>query len=144
MHKRQAIRDAFVSAVTGLTTTGNNVFVSRVYPLDTGTLPALVIYTKRESSAPETIGLPRTFVRELTISCEAYVRANTGYDNLLDTISAEVESALYAAGNFDGLIKDAYVVETDVNYQDGADQPLASAEIDITLIYTTVEGSVTV
>jgi len=144
MHKRQAIRDAFAAAVTGLTTTGNRVYVSRVYPLDTASLPALVIYTKREASAPDTIGLPRTFTREITLSCEAYVRGVDGYDDLLDTIAAEVETALYAAGDFGGLIKDAYLLGTDVNYQDGADQPLASADIEITFIYTTVEGSVTV
>lgn len=144
MHKRQAIRDAFVAAVTGLPTTGNNVFASRVYPLDQSSLPALVIYTRRETSNPETITPPRTYIREVTISCEAYVRGVDGYDDEIDTIAAEVENALYAAGNMGGLIKDAYVVQTDVNYNDGSDQPLASADIEVTLIYTTVEGSVTV
>ncbi len=144
MHKRQAIRDAFVSTVTGLLTTGNNVFVSRVYPLDANSLPALLVYTKREASAPDTIGLPRTFTREVTLTCEVYVKAVDGYDDQIDTIAAEVEAALYAAGDFGGLIKDAYLVGTDVNYQDGADQPLASAELEITIIYTTLEGSVTV
>jgi len=38
-HVRQSIRDNVVTAVTGLSTTGSNVFRSRVYPLGTNKLP---------------------------------------------------------------------------------------------------------
>ena len=44
-HARQSIRDNVVTAVTGLSTTGTNVFRSRVYPLGENKLPALCIYT---------------------------------------------------------------------------------------------------
>jgi hypothetical protein len=47
-HVRQSIRDNAVTAVTGLSTTGSNVFRSRVYPLGTNKLPALSIYTDSE------------------------------------------------------------------------------------------------
>ena len=45
-HKRQQIREAVGTRITSLTTTGSNVFQSRVYPLETGNLPALIVYTK--------------------------------------------------------------------------------------------------
>ena len=49
-HVRQSIRDNAVTACTGLSTTGSNVFRSRVYPLGEGKLPALVIYTSARKS----------------------------------------------------------------------------------------------
>lgn len=143
MHKRKEIRDAFVSAVTGLSTTGSSVFVSRVYPLDSDSLPAICVYSKRERSEPITMGVARTYERNLEITAEIYVRGVSGYDDLLDQISAEIENAIYAAGDFNGLIKDIFISQTDVNYQDGAEQPLGSAELEFNIIYTTVEGSVT-
>ena len=45
---RQSIRDNAVTAITGLSTTGSNVFRSRVYPLGTNKLPALCVYTDSE------------------------------------------------------------------------------------------------
>ena len=48
-HIRKSIRDNAVTAVTGLSTTGSNVFRSRVYPLGTNKLPALCVYTNGET-----------------------------------------------------------------------------------------------
>ena len=48
-HVRQSIRDNIVTAVTGLSTTGSNVFRSRVYPLGTNKLPALYVYSNAET-----------------------------------------------------------------------------------------------
>ena len=48
-HVRQSIRDNAVTAVTGLSTTGSNVFRSRVYPLGTNKLSALCVYTNGET-----------------------------------------------------------------------------------------------
>lgn len=144
MHKRQAIRDAVATALTGLTTTGNSVFVSRVYPIDSSSLPGICIFTRREESTPVTISPPRTIERELTISAEVYVKAKSNYDAQIDTICAEIETAIYNAGDLDGLVLDIQVIGVDVNYQDGSDQPLASCDVEIRATYTTVEGSVTV
>jgi len=54
-HVRQSIRDNVVTAVTGLSTTGSNVFRSRVYPLGTNKLPALCVYA--DSEVVNTTGL---------------------------------------------------------------------------------------
>ena len=42
-HIRQQIREKFGTLLTGLTTTGSNVYQSRVYPLENANLPALII-----------------------------------------------------------------------------------------------------
>jgi len=64
-HVRQQIREYFGSTLTGLTTTGSNVYESRVYTLQDNTLPSLVIYTKNETSEPIVIGTNRLMSREL-------------------------------------------------------------------------------
>ena len=51
-HIRQQIREQFATQITGLTTTGSNVHQSRVYNLETGDLPAIIVYTKSEDSEP--------------------------------------------------------------------------------------------
>ena len=54
-HVRQQIRDQIVTALTGLTTTGSNVFRSRIFPLEQTKLPALCIFTKSEATEFDTI-----------------------------------------------------------------------------------------
>lgn len=145
MHIRQFIRDEIADALTGLPTTADRVYKSRVYPLDSSSIPGLCIYTKREDSTPITISRPRTFERELTVTVEIYVKSVTGYDDQIDKICEEIEAALYRASlpdtDFGSVVKDIYVNGVDVNFQDGADQPLASCEMEIRIIYTAQEGS---
>ncbi len=60
-HVRQQIREYFGTNLNNLTTTGTRVHESRVYPLDT--LPALVIYTKSETSEPLVMHTDRVMQR---------------------------------------------------------------------------------
>ena len=73
-HVRQSIRDNVVTAVTGLSTTGSNVFRSRVYPLGTNKLPALCVYT--DSQVVEYNRLDRVRYIDCTVDIviEAYVK----------------------------------------------------------------------
>ena len=89
-HVRQQIREYFGTTLTGLTTTGANVYESRVYTLQEDTLPSLVIYTKSESSEPIVIGTDRVMSRELSVVVEAYCKATSNFDDTIDTISKEV------------------------------------------------------
>ena len=58
-HIRQQIRERAGTVLTGLTTTGSNVFETRIYPLKTQITSALVIYTKNEISEPIVISTNR-------------------------------------------------------------------------------------
>ena len=93
-HVRQQIREKIGTTLTGLTTTGSNVYQSRVYPLENINLPALVIYTKSETSEPIVIGTNRVMSRELSVIVEGYVKATSNFDDTIDTISKEVEAAI--------------------------------------------------
>ena len=71
-HVRQSIRDNVVTVVTGLTTTGTNVFRSRVYPLGENKLPALCVYTAAEEVEYNRLNQPRDVVRTVEAPCQGH------------------------------------------------------------------------
>ena len=90
-HIRQQIRERAGTVLTGLTTTGNNVFETRIYPLSNTNLPALAIYTKNETSEPIVISTNRLMSRELELIVEVYVKQTSNFDDQVDKICKEVE-----------------------------------------------------
>lgn len=123
-HVRQQIREYFGTTLTGLTTTGNNVYESRVYTMQENTLPALVIYTKSETSEPLVIGTDRLMERALSVVVEAYCKAVSNFDDTIDTISKEVEQAIAADTTLGGLAKDTYLESTEIEYTGEGEQPV--------------------
>ena len=123
-HIRQQIREYFGTTLTGLSTTGSNVFESRVYPIENTKLPALVIYTKSETSEPIVIGTDRVMSRELSVVVEGYAKATSDFDDTIDTISKEVEEAIAADRTLDGLAKDCYLESTEIEFNGEGEKPL--------------------
>jgi len=141
-HVRQQIRDDIVTTLTGLTTTGSNVFRSRIFPLEQTNLPALCIYTKSEASEYDTIGLPRSVNRILDVAVEAYVKGVSNYDNTLDTIAVEVEEAIAADVTLGGVAKDAQITAFEADFAGDGEQPVAVGRFTVTVEYRTVENDV--
>ena len=73
-HVRQQIREQVATTVTGLATTGSNVFQSRVYPLSDSNMPALLVYSTSEDSATDIMGPSLVTNRELSVVVEGYVK----------------------------------------------------------------------
>lgn len=114
-HIRTQIRDAAVAALTGLATTGANVFKSRTLALDDGSgggkvqIPGLLIYTKDEDSELAAMGgdsAPLERAVELVIVPVGAQTASEDLDDLLDRIAVEVEVAVAANRKWGGLAKD--------------------------------------
>lgn len=141
-HVRKQIRDDIVTTLTGLTTTGNNVFRTRVYPLESSKLPGLAIYTDSEEIEVQTITAPRTQVRTLTVTVDCYARGVSNFDNVLDTISEEIEEALATDLTRGGLAKDTRVTGFEADFSGDGDQPIANGKISIEVEYVTVENDV--
>lgn len=141
-HVRQQIRDDIVTTLTGLVTTGSNVFRSRIFPLEQTNLPALCIYTKSETSEYDTIGLPRSVNRILDVAVEAYVKGVSNYDNTLDTIAVEVEEAIAADVTLGGVAKDAQITAFEADFAGDGEQPVAVGRFTVTVEYRTVENDV--
>lgn len=143
-HVRKLIRDDIETTLTGLTTTGANVYQTRVYPLAENKLPGLAIFTKTEDTEYATIGPPRTQIRTLVVSVEIYVKAITNFDDSLDAISVEVEQALYTDRTRGGLAKDTRITSFDADFSGDGDQPVARATLDVEIEYATLENNVEV
>ena len=123
-HIRQQIREYFGTNLTGLSTTGSNVYESRVYPIENSKLPALIIYTKSETSEPIVIGTDRVMSRELSVVVEGYAKATSNFDDTIDTISKEVEEAIAADRTLGGLAKDTYLESTQIDFNAEGEKPL--------------------
>jgi len=138
MHVRQSIRDNITTTLTGLPSTGSNVYQTRVYPIAPDKLPGIAVYTRSESSDYLTVTIPRTLVRTLTVSVEAYVQ---GSDNDLDAISASIEEALAVDVTRGGYAKDTRVVSFEADFSGDSDQPVGSAVVQVEIDYVTIEGN---
>ena len=140
-HVRQQIRESIGTTLTGLTTTGSNVFQSRVYPLEDSNLPALLIYTKVEESMPIDIGAARTMERNLTVNIEGYVKANSNFDDTIDTICKEVETAMASDVTVNGLAKDSFLEATEIEYNAEGEKPVGYVTMSFKVDYYVLETS---
>lgn len=140
-HVRQQIREQFATTVTGLSTTGSNVFQSRVYNLESTNLPGLIIYTKEETSQPIVIGSSRTLERILSLNVEAYVKGVSNSDDTIDTIAKEIETAISADTTLSSLAKDCFLESTEINYNGEGEQPIAVMTMTYQIMYITSEVS---
>ena len=137
-HARQQIREAVVQALTGLQTTGSNVYESRVYPHDV--LPSLAVYTVRDEPRQEqTLG--QLVHRELTLVVEARAKPADGgptVDDQLDTICAEVEAALMADQTLGGLVQGTELQETEIELSGELERPVGIARMRWRIVYAIV------
>jgi len=141
-HVRKQIRDAIVTATTGLSITGSNVFRSRIYPIEQTKLPGLCIFTKSEAVEFDTLTMSRSVNRVLDVTIEAYVSATTNYDNTLDQIAVEVEEALAADPTLGSLAKDTQVTAFEADFSGDGEQPVAIGRFTVTVQYRTSETDV--
>jgi hypothetical protein len=93
-HVRLQIRDAIVAAVTGLPTTGANVYTSVVYPLEEATLPGLIVRIGAEQSSAKDMQSPTALRRDCDMSIIACAEDNGDIDAALSAIAAEIEAAI--------------------------------------------------
>ena len=140
MHIRQQIRQSIVSTLTGLTTTGTNVFTSRVYALPQVSLPALCIYTKDESTEYISMTIPRTLQRNLNLSVEIFVAANQNSDNTIDQICTEIEQAISNDVTISGKAKDTMITSVDIDFDGDGEVPVARATMNLLITYINEEG----
>ena len=128
-HIRQQIRERAGTVLNNLTTTGSNVFETRIYPLENTNLPALVIYTKDETSEPIVISTNRLMSRQLELVVEIYVKQTSNFDDEIDKICKEVEVAISADTTLNGLAKDCFLQSTSIEYNTEGEKPLAFASL---------------
>ena len=140
-HVRQQLRERAATTLTGLTTTGSKVYQSRVYPLGAANLPGLLIYTKSEDSEIVTMSGARTLLRNLSLVIEGYVKAVSNYDDTVDTIAKEVETAMGNDVTLNGLAKNSYLESTEIEYDGEGEKPVAVVSLTYSVEYMTKENA---
>lgn len=142
-HVRKQIRDAAKTALTGLTTTGARVYATRPdeQPLQSSELPGLRVFTKDETVEVITTGPLRRRERLLELVVEACVRETSGYDDDVDLIAKEVETALDADVSLGGLCQDIKPVSFSLEVDAAGEQPVAVGRMTFQVRYYTEKGT---
>jgi len=143
-HARTQIRQAVIALLKGNTSAGNNVFEARVYPIDDPKLPALLVYTKLETLGEQSMSRPRTQQRELRLSIEVYVKAQSKIsgrkvDEDTDALALEIEQLIAADVTLGGLVKDIVLDTTETQFSDDGERPVAVAVMNYAILYTVKE-----
>lgn len=127
MHARQQLRDAVVTAVTGLALTGSRVYTARVYPAQDSELPHLEVNTVDESASD--VLLDGSIERQVTLEITARARATAALANTLDAIAEQVETTLGASINVNGKDVDLAYTGASIQFSGDADQPIGTASL---------------
>lgn len=140
-HVRKQIRNAAKAALQGLPTTGDRVYISRVYPLQQSQLPGLLVYTPSEDSGRE--DSPTETMRDVQLQVHGLVRLTENLENELDDIAFEVEQALDELGNINGLCKIYHGIQGTISTLAGdeVDQPHGAIALEFLYTYRTRAGT---
>jgi len=139
-HKRTLIRNALVSALSGLPTCGAHVYPSRLNPLTAADLPAILVTTgAEEASTPHlTAGLP--WQRLLEVHLFVVVKALAGYEDTADTIIGEIEGKLFDTAAHNNLGGNALSIEWSSvgapEMDDLSDKPVIRLPVVIKVTYS--------
>lgn len=121
-HRAEQIVVDVITTLTGLTTTGTNVFRGRVYPLQTANLPGLCVF--QGPDRPQETSSYTHIDSDLTVYVDIYVKSSTAQvDTLLNQIRKEVVIAL-SASYTQGL---SFVIDT---VEGDADEPDLNGDSD--------------
>ena len=125
-HIRKQIRDAIVSDITGLDTTGDNVYSGRVYPYDV--YPCLAVYTELDETSESIDGMGYDG-RVISVNIEAHNKTNSNLAASLDEILAEVYLAIRDGASIAAIVDAILIEQTRIEINADADQPTGTATI---------------
>lgn len=143
-HVRTQIRDAAVTRLTGLVTTGTRCSGGRPKsrPVQESELPCLLVYTAETEGelVSRKMGARRLAeVAQLVI--HGFAQGTGDVDKTLDTIEKEVRVALAADPTFVALAKDSYFTGSVKESDPEAKQPTWEIVINFTVEYSTREDA---
>ena len=139
-HLRQSIRERIGTLVTGLSTTGSNVFQSRVYPVEDGSLPCLLVYTTSEESEVTEMASPRPMTRFLNVIVQGVGGATTP-DDTLDDISKEVEVALAGDVSINNLANNSFLSSTTIEFNAEGAKPIGTVMLNYIVEYRNLDNN---
>lgn len=140
-HVRRQIRELAVTTITGLTTTGSNVFPSRFHPLQQANLPAWYVSTSENEESENVTGTTQQRAVELVFEGIGRAADGDALQDLLDGMAEELETVMTFEA-MDSLCKDLRLQSTEWSFDDGeADQAFGSIVVTYLATYHTAEGA---
>jgi hypothetical protein len=133
-NNRAAIRAALVSALSGNTSAGTNVYANRETKLWQSELPAILIYTLHEPATPRDLSV-RQYIRKLQLAVKVKVESSTTVDDDLDALTAEVEAVIMANSSLSGTVLSTIQTLTEVIVDSTGEEDLATATITFECTY---------
>ena len=140
-HLRRQIRERAATTLTGLTTTGSNVFQSRVYPMESAGLPGLCIYTTEETVEIQSMGGTRNVSRDLTLIVEGYATDSANVDDTLDQIGKEIEIAMSGDITLNDLAQDSYLSSVEITLSGDGSTGIGKITHSYTVVYQNAENA---
>lgn len=143
-HVRQQIREALVTTLTGLASTGSRVSGRRVYSEAATALPSLTVMVDDEDVTVLGVSRPSVLDRALNVRIEARAAATADLDDALDTIAAEVETAIGASESAEtcgGLLQGPMTLSSVTVEMIAAEQPVGLMTISYIAPYATAAGA---
>jgi len=140
-HLRRQIRERAATTLTGLTTTGSNVFQSRVYPMESAGLPGLCIYTTEETVEMQSMGGTRHVSRDLTLIVEGYATDSANVDDTLDQIGKEIEVAMSGDITLNDLAQDSYLSSVEITLSGDGSTGIGKITHSYIVVYQNAENA---
>lgn len=137
-HVRTQIANAVIATLTGLPTTGANVFKGRTRPLAKGHPPTLLVYVRSEQSSADAMGI---LGRALRLRIEGRVTMADVPDDTLDQISLEVEPAMVADPSLGGLVREVTLISTTIDTVAPGDAHAGEVAMEYQVFYRTRENA---
>ena len=140
-HLRRQIRERVATTLTGLSTTGSNVFQSRIYPMESAGLPGLCVYTQEESVGIQSMGGTRNVSRDLPLIIEGYACASSNIDDTMDAIGKEVEVAMAGDIDINNLAQDSYLSGVEITLSGDGKTGIGKIAHSYTVVYQNAENA---
>ena len=139
-HYRLQIRERVATTLTGLNTTGSNVFQSRIYNIEESKLPCLCIYTVSETSEPISMSPPRSIEKVLDLVIEIYTKGQNSATDL-DAVVKDVKTKMFSDRLINNLAKDSYLSTQELTYNGEGDKNIAVGVLTYQVFYHHTEGT---
>ena len=147
-HLAKQILDNVVTTCTGLSTTGSNVFRSRVHTMIESSLPALLIYAREDILEEDATGMQTDrnkgnhFVLSVSIDAVEKDASETTAEANLFEIRKEVQTVMEADLTLSGKCKDLWLVEANFEDRTGSgDSPILSLMMVWNILYRVKQGA---
>jgi hypothetical protein len=134
MHARAQIRYAVVDLVTGLPTTGQRVYPSRVFSLDETDLPSTSVFTKGEDVSTNA---PSITQRKISLVLEGHAIVDELIDDVLDQIAAELEQAMAGSLVVAGQTLTAQLQQTEFEFLGDSETKVGLVRLTYLVPYAT-------